>query len=130
MDHNEIGALLAGLLDNGGKSDDQPVNTGRPLPEAAVETLKDLYQRYTGKHPFKPGDIVTPRKGYGLRGAGHPCIVLEIPKEPIRDMKAETHNMNYGSRLDMRVATIEKGGIVIPFWSESWQYQRWEPKKD
>lgn len=101
-----------------------------PIPEAQVATLREVYERYANGCQFKPGDLVTPRNNYSLRGAGLPHVVLEVrtPGEAVRTFDApdpmDTSSQRYGARLDIRVASFhDQGGQVGAWWGESWQYE-------
>lgn len=54
-----------------------------PIPEAQIATLREAMARYAAPCPFVPGDLVTPREGYGYTDAGLPHIVLEVLAEPM-----------------------------------------------
>lgn len=99
-----------------------------PLPEAAVASLRETCDRYVKGNPFKVGDLVTARKGFNLGFAGDPHIVVELvgdamapPPRFVGDESAHGKS-SYGARLDMRVAHISRGALVM-HWSESWQYE-------
>jgi len=96
----------------------------RPIPEAQVATLLEAYQRYADVCPFKAGDLVTPRKGFGYSGAGLPHVILEVAAEPVRAWKPtgemSVYSNFFGCRLDVRVANFTSTGEVVTFWQESW----------
>lgn len=117
-----LGDLLADRLNESGGS--------RPLPEAQIATLREAFERYKGECPFKPGDIVTPRKGYGYRDAGLPHIVLEVLNEPLRNFEVTesvgTSSSGFGMKLDVRVACFTRDATVAAFWQESWCLEPYE----
>lgn len=121
MSIEELAAMIGGSQDK---------EAPKPLPEAAVATLREAFDRYAAGCPFKPGDLVTPRKGFNHGGAGDPSIVLEVPDEAVRPFDASdprsTANHTFGARLDMRVATIQDGDVVA-YWDESWAFEPYSP---
>lgn len=98
------------------------------LPEAAIETLKEVAARYVADCPFKVGDIVTPRRGFSVRGAGRPNVVLEVIGAPIRNFVTfepdHTGLNSFGRKIDMRV--VEADGNIRAFWVESWAFEAYE----
>ena len=110
-----------------GLFDPQPEAAPRPIRSAQVATLKEAFAQY-GLTPFAPGDLVTPRKGYGIRDAGEPHIVMEVAAEPWRTFEGTHASNSFGARLDIRVACVSSpgGNMVAAFWAESWMYERYE----
>lgn len=99
-----------------------------PLPEAAVASLRETCDRYVRGNPFKVGDLVTARKGFNVKGGGDPHIVVELvgdamapPPRFVGDESAHGKSF-YGARLDIRVAHISRGQMIM-HWAESWQYE-------
>jgi len=107
-------------------ADQEPV---LPLPEVQVLTLQEVFARYEEGCPFKPGDIVTPRKGYAIHGAGKPHVVLSVGRPPIpQTWPADPMNVglaNFGARLDFRFAGFGPSGNIAAWFGESWQYEPW-----
>ena len=108
-----------------GESDEDPP---RPCHEAQVMELRALAERYDAGCPFKPGDLVTPRAGYNIYGAGEPHIVLETPFKPVRpwtiNKPADIEDYAFGERVDMRTACLAHGDYVA-FWAASWKFMPW-----
>jgi hypothetical protein len=105
----------------------------RPIPEAQIATLLEAFARYAAPCPFKPGDLVTPRKGFGYTDEGAPHIVLEIREAPvcqfdITDRTSPASNL-FGLKLDMRVACFRSSGDVEAFWQESWRHETYQERK-
>lgn len=98
-----------------------------PLVEAQIATLREAFERYSAPCPFRPGDIVSPRKGFGYRDEGTPHIVLEVAEVPYRPFEitqqVTPYSSAYGIRLDVRVANFCKTGDVDAFWQESWRLE-------
>lgn len=98
-------------------------------PEAQVMDLEIAFQNYmAGVKAYKPGDLVTPRKGYGLRHAGQPHIVLEVdPNAPVRyPAGVSPGNPNYGERMNLRIAGIVGHGNkadLLAWWCEAFQVE-------
>jgi len=97
----------------------------RPIPEVAVETLRELHARYD-KVPFVAGDIVTFRRGAPVDGryVGQPHVVLEVlisgqlatPDDP-------------GCRDHVRLAAITPSGDIATVWTECWPLEMWDISK-
>lgn len=120
-------AALAAAMHERDEDDDMP-RRSRPIPEAQIEELKDICSRYVAGCPFKVGDIVTPRRGYNIKGSGHPHIVIEVPAEPHRPFDviapSEAASHPYGARRDMRVVCMTDRGLSYSaFWAESWTFE-------
>lgn len=102
-------------------------NAALPLPEVQIATLRETFARYSAPCPFKPGDLVTPRKGCGYKDAGVPHIVLEVAENPIRVFDINTAvrscSTDFGERLDIRVVSHCKSGDLVAFWQESWRLE-------
>lgn len=93
-------------------------------PDVLCATLREVAERYVAPCPFKPGDLVTQRKGYNLKGNGEPGVVVEVASDPIRNFvcaedQTDIASMAFGSKLDVRVA-CERSGNIIAHWQESW----------
>lgn len=97
--------------------------------EAQAISLRDFNERYQNAmlNPprFKAGDMVTPIKGVGTKGAGNPHVVLEVRSfgsiEPYWSKDASSSGN--GRRLDIRVACFVHGESVSTFWVESIEYE-------
>lgn len=100
-----------------------------PVPEAQVMTLREVFARYDAGCPFEPGDLVTPRKGYGNGGEGRPHIVLCTARPPAPmtwpSDPSDTGSPMFGRRLDMRVAGLDGRATMTAWWVESWEYEAW-----
>lgn len=98
----------------------------KPLPEARILRIKeaaDIYKRSLTGCPYGPGDWVTPRDGYAIKGHGHPYMVVDINPMPTFIFDPEgSGQASDGRRPDMRVLTLIDGEIVC-FWCESYQYE-------
>lgn len=128
MDDDVIAVRMARILGmgNGGEESDAP----RPVHEAQIEMLKEIYERY-GVVRFQPGDIVTPVRGMNIRSAGEPHIVLETRPnaEPLMPSTigdiSDVGSSSFGRRLDMRVATCFQDNTYTTYWVESWQFENY-----
>jgi hypothetical protein len=94
---------------------------------AKAELLKQEFENYAAGCPFKPGDLITPRKHHNLKGAGQPHVVLAVvERKPLQDILsdqiAQNPNMTMARAPDMRVLNIA-GGQVVSFWEESFNYE-------
>jgi len=100
----------------------------RPLPEAQVETLKEIAARYA-HCDFKVGDLVTPRQGFNVKGSGHPHIVVEVAPfdSPVVPTGEEAGSCTFGARYTMRVASLCQGSSYAAHWVEHWAFETYEP---
>lgn len=98
--------------------------------EAQVMELQLAYEAYVTLAPFKPGQLVTPKKSSYLKGVGEPHVVLEVLPEPLRYWAtdgADVSSMANGARLDIRVVAYADSGHIVPYMGESWNYEPWFP---
>ena len=87
--------------------------------------LQELMARVKLGNPFKPGDLVTPRRGYNIRGAGYPCIVMEVFEAVITPEK-DKHGDGLYHMNDMRIARIvhsDGASDTVTFLAESFTYE-------
>lgn len=117
---------LADLLREMHEASDEADSAPAPLPEAVVATLRELEARYRAGCPYVPGDLVSPRVDYAIKGAGFPAIVLEVRESPIQAFEGNHATSSFGARLDIRVATFSSGNYSA-FWAESWQFEPFNP---
>lgn len=114
--------------------DDDDAGEGSPQPivEAQIETLREVCQTYHAGNTYKVGDLITPRRGYGTKGAGIPHVVIEVFDPPIRvhqvQNSLDSTSNGFGRRMDLRVATMSNGrrsGLVAVccFHVESFEYE-------
>ena len=114
--------MIRAMLGRG--DDDEERRPPRPLPEAQIATLREICARYTAGCPFAVGDLVTPRAGVNVRGAGEPHIVVEIADEPHRPFDGSGTSSSYGNRLDMRTAGLAGDNeTMVMHWVESWTFE-------
>lgn len=94
------------------------------LPEAAIMRLKEAADRYIAGNPFKVGDIVTPRPGMNVAGAGKPHVVIAVRADPQPVWDGEPGSNAHGMCFDIRVASISgRPDRVMAHWCESWSFQ-------
>jgi hypothetical protein len=103
-------------------------NQPLPIVEAQIATLQEIADIYRRGCPFKVGDVITPRNGHNMKGAGRPHVVMEVFDEPVRTLTsadpADTSQCTFGRRMDMRVATFSvEMGVVVAFMTESWEFE-------
>lgn len=108
--------MVQSMLEGGKPREETP----RPLPEAQIMMLRELYEAYHTQQ-FAPGDIVTPRAGTGINGAGNPTIVLEVRDDAELDFSTNRPGPFFGRRLEMRVMTLMDEDYLT-FWTEMWPY--------
>lgn len=114
--------LLAGM------HDDDAHDAPRPLAEAQIEVLKDIVARYAAPCPFRVGDLVMARDGFGHGIPGQPAIVVEVPAQSLRifnvDDPQDTGSSSFGGKIDMRIATLDRSGRdYAAYWVESWCFE-------
>ena len=111
--------LLQMLSDSSDDEENEPVTP----PDVLAHTLQELCARYVAGNPFKRGDLVTPRPGYGVKGERRPHIVLDV-FESTRKIP-DDYRGNMAMWPDMRVACENRGDIVA-FLGESLAYQPYD----
>jgi hypothetical protein len=92
--------------------------------------LREISARYLAGNPFKAGDLVTPRRGYAIRGVGFPCLVLDVFDTPSTPEDDKRDDRPY-RRNDMRIARIihrdvgdaDNREAVVTFMAESYTYE-------
>lgn len=111
--------------------------------EQRVERITTFAKLYAtpATERFLVGDLVSPAKGSGAKGAGEPHIVVEVrvrndeeaaidtAKFPGNDISPSFSN-GYGRFADLRVLAVDEDGDVAPYWVESWQFEPWKPSAD
>lgn len=118
---NQMEKIVMEALGGGQKKSDEWDVT--ILPEAQIETLLEQFAVYR-KNRFSPGDLVTPKKLSGTKGAGNPYVVVEILEDPpLIGMDKDPSHRAFGVRPDIRVLTFVENELVLPFWGESWEYE-------
>lgn len=101
--------------------------------EAQVMELQQAYEAYVAPCPFRPGQLVTPKRSSYLKGVGEPHVILEVLPEPVRYWAREgtdVSSMANGSKLDIRVVAYSDSGHMVPYMGESWNYEPWYPTVD
>ena len=125
MTDNDFSGLEQLLSDAFSRKDsDDPNDEFSPNKGADALSLSELAARYSVPNPFQRGDLVTPRRGYNLKGAGRPCVVLDVfpPMVPKED-KGGFIDFN-----DMRIARVIKnsgGQNIVKVYAESIDYERY-----
>lgn len=118
MDIRMVGAFPLGLGNPEGAQKARPAPPDTPS-DVLAHTLKEVYQRFAAGNPFEPGDLVTPRVGYGNRGEGRPHIVLSC----FEPENFETEGIGMPAfAFDMRVLG-EMRGEITPWKAESYTYE-------
>jgi hypothetical protein len=116
--------IFAALRENNENDDEGLSSLGKG---AKAELLMADYEHYVSPCPFKPGDIITPKKHHNLRGAGDPNVVMEVFERPkcadaVLGMviKGEPHTRAWSP--NMRIINVA-GGQVMSFYEESYNYE-------
>jgi hypothetical protein len=128
-------ALAAAFEENTEATPDQPVDLA-----ADIERLADMCGRYVQHYglnqlegaPFHVGQLVTPIKNCGTRGAGQPHVVLEViacePNFQQSDDVAPYSN-GWGNRRNIRVGAImRKPGqtTFTSYWVEGYEFEEFQ----
>lgn len=81
-----------------------------------------------GRPVFKKGDIVTPKRQSGTKGAGLPHIVLETNYGCEPYWTEDGTSARNGRRHEVRVMCYVNNEQMVPFWGESHEYEPYDPK--
>jgi hypothetical protein len=148
MSKSDVGDLMRKMLGEmggpsvDGKSRDECGNS--ISAKEAFKRVKENAERYLSTNPWKPGDLVTARKGVNLKGAGTPHIVVDalptyVYVDNVRHYQGgkgmDDHHLlnndvgNGRPRLNTRVLSL-RGDEVIPMWLEHWQLETYVPEDD
>lgn len=95
-------------------------------PPALIDVALREHAAFYGRHiPFAVGDLVTPRKGKTMKGAGEAHIVIATLEEAEHDLRVGTPGSNnHGKRYDMRVLSWMHGNYPA-HWVESDEFEAW-----
>ncbi|MEZ2410500.1 hypothetical protein AB6806_27265 [Bosea sp. RCC_152_1] len=105
------------LADIAGERDESDGREPAMAAEVLVEFQKTYADFLTGC-PFKPGDLITPRRGTNMKGAGKPHVVLEVRDRPDPHFAEGAGSTQFGRRNDIRVASFY-GDTMARHWVES-----------
>jgi len=119
----EILSRLASAASDSSEGRVKKDGRGNTMPrEVAALELSGVAARYLSGNPFKPGDLVTPRKGFNVIGDGEPHVVVDVfDRLPVGEQTIEGHGNQY-PRPDMRIIAYTHDAFV-PFLGESWCYE-------
>ncbi len=99
-------------------------------PALIVEALRDAAAPYlAGAHSFKEGDLVTPRAGTDVNGAGEPHIVIGVREGADFEFVGEPSSNCFGIRPDLRVL-FWNHGTYFPHWVEGAKFETWVEKAE
>lgn len=118
-------SMFEGLL-KGREDDDYSTRILPEAQEARLREYNDLYQSMVQNGTkFQPGDMVTPRAGYGTKGVGQPHVVLETRHAGVIDphWTNDVSASSNGKRQDVRVACFVNDRSMVAFWVESFEYE-------
>lgn len=130
-------ALMRSIMSaamRGRKDEDEDEEVSKISPEVKIMELQQYFEHYVDRKRFKPGDVITPKKSSPLKGAGQPCVVVEVLDEPVFNdrvndpLDASSHM--FGAKFDIRVATYHEASnsSIVFFMAESPYYEEWKPK--
>ena len=94
--------------------------------EAQMMELATHGMQYINGNPFEPGEWVTPKAMFGIKGAGQPHFVLAVRDADPNFITGSEGSAKHGGVLDMRVACYVENDSITAFWVESWQYEEYE----
>lgn len=100
-------------------------------PLFIAQALRDEAAFYFRLCQFQVGDLVTPRRGTTMKGAGEASIVIDVnPLAEPDPSVGEAGSARQGLRHDMRVLCWVDG-CYAPFWVESAAFEAWvDPHAD
>jgi hypothetical protein len=103
-------------------------STPRPLHDAQIMNCREYLKIYLEPNPYKVGDLVTPRKGYGLYNEGEPHIVIEVFPRPITMWGRYDPRLvgfpELGQSIDIRVAALGNDNMTMVSWvNASFRYE-------
>ena len=118
-------ALAKAMLKSVLEGDDNEPKTRRP-PATEARRLLDLYNDLTHKHQFRPGDLVSWKRGlkngkYPLKG--YPAIVTKVYEQAIIREDMESGSNHFREPLDM-VIMVDTDDEISEFHVDS---RRFEP---
>lgn len=117
----------SGILEmmSGGMEDDDT------SPEELLAQLEESAKHYADSRkecPFKVGDFVHPRKGYGIKGRGKPHIIVDVRNAPdFNFTSGDSATPAYGQCFDIRVV-CRIGKHTCFYWLESHAMEPFQTK--
>ena len=94
-----------------------------------IAKLKEFGAEYAEGCPFEVGDLVTPRRGSGVKWRGRPWRVVETRAPSAAEWTpfSGEGDAREGARQDLRVAVVVPSGGIVCFWNESHKFETWKP---
>lgn len=87
--------------------------------DGQIARLRENCEHYQHSQLFSIGDLVTPRKGVGLRDAGEPHILVEIDATIARQWASMPGSTAWGMRPTHRIMKIDDDTAMV-HWVEAW----------
>lgn len=110
----EIARMMSG-------QEERPKKPATP-PAVLARNLIDAAARYSIR-AFKPGDLVTPRRGFAMVGEGEPHVVLEIFQRNTLPIMFKSNSDSAPTLFaDMRIC-CEMNGDLHCYIAEAWMYE-------
>lgn len=98
----------------------------RPLVDAQISTLRELCDSYTAPIQFKPGQIVSTRKGVNQKFVGQPMIVVEVSQSNPRTFD-QIGGWTHGARSEVRCLVLSSDNEnYVPFWFDRFELVAFE----
>lgn len=124
-ERNGIEDALRGLFSGEGSP-----NNSDQSHDDIIEKISPFLPAYLEGNKFEVGDWIMPRKDANIKGVGLPCVVVEVPEEPVQnfhapDCPSDTCASSWGTRLDIRILQIS-GNHVAAFWVESFNFEKYQ----
>ncbi len=118
----DLSELLLAAASSRPRSDD--AKERRTPDDVLALTLKEIQQRIQSGCPFKVGDLVTPREGYGTKGVGRPYVVIEVFSEPVRALNPkDLFSPAYGVVHDIRI--LGEQCHLHAYMAASYEYEKY-----
>jgi hypothetical protein len=93
-------------------------------PGMRARRILDHYADIRTRHTFKPGDVITLKRGldpFKMPRPGDPCIVVEILSDPI--VAEHDDSIESGAKLDMRTLVLSPRGVPTIMVFESFLFE-------
>lgn len=125
MSKDDFKSFILSQMMSGGDDEEET------SPEEAIAQLEEAHKIYAAsrkENPFKVGDLVHPRKGYGVKGRGKPHIVVEVRNAPDFDFtNGDSSTPAYGQCFDIRIV-CKIGKSTCFYWLESYAMEPFQTK--
>lgn len=95
-----------------------------PDMDSRPDVMKAAIDRIKAPCPFKVGQLITPLEGFGTKGVGRPCMVVEVFEPRLAMVSNQRHEY---VNMAITVGVSQKTAVI--FLSASSEYEAWDEKK-